>query len=695
MKISFGLFFTLIFLTSEKISEVDYKGVQQPISIFVQRFSPAFAALEDTFEIKSKTSSDIIKNFQTQVTSIKSGEPEFKSDIKVVKLEGFKIQQQTSNAKALANVTQKISTVAKNIFETSFDLSSNVSMSPQKIMLSAPEELNLRKKIDVDGVDFEIGSPVAISNASKTDLNDGIQFNLNNVLPNLLNLRRLSSATKNENANLSDYVTGLGNSNTPNYSKAQLLKGQIELTGGAVYPGERFQFYVQRVLGGVVQERGEINSWTGEFSITIKEPKGQLLVELRHDSGALLALGQLQINPKLIKQAENIVKIYPAEDAHHIGQVLSYESFDEFEVAVNETSQIYIDGENEVGQTDAKGRILNTGTIMPGSQLVVSASHKGYWNSLQIAEAGQPLKTIMHSDKHMKSFLQLIEPYLKTAQIHSVIWGRVTDRGHALSQVKVSLHGFEDIQPLYFSYRIPDPNLEATSSDGFFAFINPPEGLHIVKTNQPNMPLESVLVRMDHTSLVSLETAPKRNVNIYSYEAFGENQTVPAKISIPGTEKQWGVGGSKSATLPFFDTATNMVMDVEPVSSDFYPTRFFIGRRRASVEVPQFRKAWLDSILSSQKINIVPRTTSLIGWIEKGSYTLNIYPKTESTRLVYFNKEGNVVDALSDGGGYIVVNVPPGVITSTLKNTETSKLIKRLSISEPYRLSVNYINDLD
>lgn len=694
MKISIALFFGLIFLTTERTSEVDYKGLQKPISIFVQRFSPAFAALEDTFEIKSNHSKDIIKTFETQVTSIKSGEPE----LKIVKLEGFKVRKH--KPESVVSVTKKVAAVAKTILDTSFDMSSSTLSSPQKIDLSTAASnsgatARKSKTIEVDGVAFDIGSPEG-GMAESTDVASSVgpHLGLKDMVPNFLNLGTLSAAGTASVENGQTFGSVTTNPFVREAkAKAQLMQGQIELTAGAVYPGERFQFYIQRVFDGIVQERGEINPWTGEYSISIKEPKGRLTVELRHDSGALMALGHLAFAKG--QADESLIKIYPAENSEHIGQVLSYESFDEFEVAVKEPSQIYIDGDDTIDQTDAEGRIANSLNLASGSQMVVSASHKGYWNSLQIAEAGQPLKTVMHSDKHMKSFLQLIEPYLKKSEINSVIWGRVSHQGRALQNVKVSLHGFEDVQPLYFSFRIPDPNLEATSSDGFFAFVNPPEGLHIIKTNQANLPLESALVRMDHTSLVSLETAPKRNVNVYSYDAFGENQSVPAKISIPGTENSWPVGGSQLAALPFFDTPTNMVMDVQPLDSEFYPTRFFIGRRRASVEVPHFRKSWLSSLIASQKVNVLPRTTSIIGWIEKGTYTVDVYPKTKDTRVIYFNKEGEVVEFLTDGGGYVATNVPPGVITSTLRNTETSKMIKRLSMSEPHRLSVNYINDLD
>jgi hypothetical protein len=693
MKISLGLFLSFIILVSEKISEVEYKGVQKPISILVQKFSPAFAALEDTFEIKNNDD-EIIKTFQTHLTSIKSGVPE----LKIVKLDGFKVER--LKTPTLVSVTKKVAFAAKNILEKSFDYKEPVktidlSLDDKDEVMPNIASNTKNKRIDIDGVDFEIGGAdinhVALNSPQMP------QELLSSVIQGINGFEnsKIGPISVSQNRSINQMMDGEARSFASVQAKPLInIKGQIELSGGAVYPGERFQFYIQRLFDGVIQERGSINSWTGEFDISVKEPKGKIIIELRHDSGALIALGQLPLNQNSNFEESTLIKVVPAENAHHIGQVLSYESFEEFEVAIENPTEIYIDGDQTTDLSDARGRIVNSEPLVAGSQILVSASHKGYWNSLQIAEAGQPLKAVMHSDKHMKSFLQLIEPYLKTANINSVIWGRVSDQGRPRANVKVALHGFEDIQPLYFSFRIPDPNLESTSSDGFFAFINPPEGLHIIKSDQLNMPLESVVVRMDHTSIVTLETAPKKNVNVYSYEAFQDALNVPAKLSIPGTSSSWKVGGAQLSTLPFFDTSTNMVMDVEPMSDDYLPTRYFIGRRRLNINIPQFKKSWLNEVLSSQKVNQIPRTTSLVGWIEKGSYSVHVYPKDENTRVIYFDKSGNVVESLMDGGGYLATNVPAGVITSTLKENKTNRTIKRLSISEPHRLSVNYINDL-
>ncbi len=627
------------------------------------------------------------------------------SELRVVKLNAFKIKK--SEAVSIVSITKSVSQTvtskAIEFLENSFDVNT-ISLQPSEPLQplkqaqdfsNLPRNLSNNKKIKVDGVDFEIGAPVSTQGVVASEDLPTSAPGL--ALPNFLNLNNIGqlSSAGSESATPQNLATYALNKDDSNRIRPHILKGQIELAGGAVYPGERFQFYIQRVYDGMVQERGEVNAWTGEYVIAVKQPKGALSIELRHDSGALIAIGNLSLEKKLNLKSKNLIQIFPSEDAENIGQVLSYESFEDHEVTVGDSTEIYIDGNESIDITNQKGQIANNLPLAPGSQILVSASHKGYWNSLQIAEAGRPMKTVMHSDKHMKAFLQLIEPYLKKAKIKSVIWGRVSNGGDSKSEVKVSLHSFSQIQPLYFSYRIPNPDLQATSSDGFFAFVNPPEGLHIVKTNQSDIPLESVVVRQGHTSIIHLETAPRKNVSVYSFDAFGKKESVPARLSVPGTDSIWDIGGRKSNTLPFFDTASNMVMDVEPLSQDYIATRFFVGRRRSAVQLPHFKKSWLQSVLAQQKVNQKPGTTQVLGWVEKGAYAVDIYPKTENTKIFYFNLKGNIVEQLTDGGGYIATNVPAGVVTSTLNNTQTYQTIKRLSISEPYRLSVNYIDLLD
>lgn len=724
MKISLGLFLTLTFLFSEKISEVDYKGAQKPLRIVVQRFSPAFAALEDTIVAKSNNSeiNQITKSFDENIVYIKSGAP----DLQIVKLDGLKILK--SEKETLVSMTKKVTLGAKSILDKTFsaklDLnSSNSSIEDLEIdfaqnsdALTSDESVaSIGQSVDVDGATFVIGNPdlkdqvnvqkkslPLLGSAGAQDigqmLTQGIVENLKTGFGVLQqNMGPISLSTKNQKLNPS-FIPGF---TTPVFHK---IKGQIILTEGAVYPGDRFQFYIQRILGGVTQERGLINATTGEFDISVSSLAGVLKVELRHDSGALIAFGELRLDKDiLIDNPETLITVKPSDNAHFIGQALSYESFEEYEVALNgrssglkntEKAEVYIDGDQEIGTADNKGKFSVSG-LAAGSQIIVSASHKGYWNSLQIAEAGYPLKTILHSDKHMKSFLSLIEPYLKNSKINSVIWGRVLDRGLPVENVKVNLHGFEDIQPLYFSFRIPDPNLDSTSADGFFAFVNPPEGLHIIKTDRTDLPLETTVVRLDHTSIVHVESAPKKNVIINSFDAFDSNQQVISQIAVPGMKSNWKVGLNRSSQVPFFDTSTNMVMDVDPSDSEYISTRYFIGRRRSVVNLPNFKRSWISSLISSQRVNQIPRTTSVIGWVESGNYEVQIYPSHPNTRVIYFDKQGNPTDRIVDGGGYLAANVPNGVVTSTLRNLKTGLEIKRLSVAEPDKVSVNYISNFN
>ena len=70
------------------------------------------------------------------------------------------------------------------------------------------------------------------------------------------------------------------------------------------------------------------------------------------------------------------------------------------------------------------------------------------------------------------------------------------------------------------------------------------------------------MVRGEHTSVVRLETAPKKPVKLYSYEAFNSETKVSGRVSTPGVDTSWRVGHKTFSSVPFYDRPTAMVINV-------------------------------------------------------------------------------------------------------------------------------------
>lgn len=689
MRYSASLMTLYITFCAVGVSDLDYRGSRGKLQVTAQRMSPAFAALEDTHAIPSLNFDTSSSSQEIKFEKLYAGQPETTR----INLPKLVIAHESSTP--LNDVLQKAhATLIKNapivvgqntkaqwsgIVDSTAQIKNRLGFRP-KMLSSSYGSKNVvstsdvrssnTRSIEVDGTEILIGGPMLGSDAAPTTGIDSRNHQLG-----ILSSSRLATAGKSVSTN---------NSN----AQRTKLKGQIVLSEGAVYPGESFNFYIQRTFDGMTQERGSVDPYTGEFEIDVLSMRGKVSVELRHETGAAIAYGDLQLS-KLDKSLNELqLRLYPTDQISVIGQVLSYETFDDIEVAVAENPiHIHLDGDNHSFTSNTQGKFQES-HVAAGSQVLMSASHQGFWRTIELAETGKPIYPIMHSDKRMQMMLSLLESYLPKSKIHSVIWGRISHEGTPLKGAHVTLQGFEDIQPLYFNLRIPNPGLNKTSEDGYFAFINPPEGLHLIRAQHSKIkiPYESTVVKANHTSIARMETAPLKPVTMRVYDAFASSQALSARISIPGNESSWWLSQQRENVVQFYDRSTPMPMDID-VQPEFVNLRTFVNRRRTQLDVPVIKKIWLNQILARHKVNLAPRTGMLIGFVNNGDHNLDLSLKTAETTIIYFDKNGMPTPKLSDGGGFLAVNVPQGLVTASVK-VNNDKTYKTLSLVEGHRLSL-------
>lgn len=700
MKYSWGLLILYVLLCGQKVSEVDYRGPQATLQISAKRMSPAFAALEDIYPNAQYLDQNTSKVIPTE--KIKSGAPIVKRiHVSPIKIASHDPKLPINNAiKKIHEAIIKNTVIAHHQHDSggfsplSTALNEKVFFKPQ-VFSSAighnkgVNSLNVEnsKTINVGGTDILIGGPLSLGlSSSPNDLNE-----------------KFAAATESE----IEFGRGpiiSASAFEPKRKPQSLinLKGQIILSDGAVYPGESFHFYLQRTFDGMTQERGKVNPLTGTFEISVADARGQLSVELRHETGAVIAYGDIKLTTSKVA-AELNLHLYPTEQTSLIGQVLSYETFEDFEIAAKDvesglptSSELYIEGDSDFIETTQDGH-FSQDHLYVGSELLVTAAHKGFWNSLQMAEAGRPFKPILYSQKHMQAFTNLIEEFLPRSEVQSVIWGRVSHNGQPLKGAKVMLQGFEHLQPLYFSLRIPNPTLDQTSEDGFFAFVNPPEGLHLVKTihKNLNLPLESVVVKRNHTSKLQVESAPLKPVFVQAVDHFNKSRSIDARISIPGSSSSWNLTANKVNEFSFYDRPTIMAMDID-AGQGYINARLFVNRRREVLQIPLVQKNWLNSIIGQAKINIAPRTGIIIGLNEGPAHQVQVGELSNLTQVIYFNQQGYVTNRPSgQGGGFIIVNAPEGITNLSLKDSHGHKTLKKIAHVEHGRVGLITINSFE
>src|SRR6185312_12819491 len=70
----------------------------------------------------------------------------------------------------------------------------------------------------------------------------------------------------------------------------------------------------------------------------------------------------------------------------------------------------------------------------------------------------------------------------RAASLQSIVWGRLTQDGQAAAGAQVEMAG--EYKPIYFNdMYLPDPNMNATGSNGLFAFVKVPRGTQALRVS--------------------------------------------------------------------------------------------------------------------------------------------------------------------------------------------------------------------
>src|SRR5690606_18871488 len=105
-----------------------------------------------------------------------------------------------------------------------------------------------------------------------------------------------------------------------------------------------------------------------------------------------------------------------------------------------------------------------------------------------------------------------------------IIWGQAKVDGKTVSGVSVEIESAPSIEPIYFNeWMLPDINLKATSSNGLYAFIGVPEGLHAVlgRRGEQYFSHQNVVVQRGAVAIGDLESAHRAELApLRIYDAF-------------------------------------------------------------------------------------------------------------------------------------------------------------------------------
>ncbi|MBK7961458.1 MAG: hypothetical protein IPK04_09805 [Bdellovibrionales bacterium] len=250
-----------------------------------------------------------------------------------------------------------------------------------------------------------------------------------------------------------------------------------------------------------------------------------------------------------------------------------------------------------------------------------------------------------------------------------------------LSGISVEIESAPDILPVYLNeYFLPDPGLKATSTNGYFAFLQVEPGFHslLALRGDKYFSHDNVIVERGAVSISEIKTATASKpakVRAYDYfsgiskEASVELQSVDHPVQT--------VAGQATVVLPNLNRMS--LINVNPDRPYIHAT-YQYNDVNDFVDIPLIQNAWLQQIQTRLKINSIPNRGIVIGFV--GDEDFEVYSALENKGIVavYFDNQGNPLEHKQGvtGGGFILFNVPLGTNEVIIFGDRTQKLYSQV-----------------
>lgn len=451
------------------------------------------------------------------------------------------------------------------------------------------------------------------------------------------------------------------------------LTGQVVLREGLIYTGQE-HLEVFHEVEGEKQIVAETSIDTGDFNIRVNTSQdGDLVAELRSSSGNLLGESRvplLNLNPDQ-PLTLNITPLL----SRISGRIVSAYSYDKHYIPVqpDKISVYPIDVDLDINEG---GHFKEEDILLPGSQYLLSAEAKGYWNSLVMTDSRSESLVHMFPNGMIESLYGLVNERPEP-ESEGVIWGKVLARGKEIKGVKVDLAIDDVIGPIYFNgFYLPDRSLNETTENGLFAYLKVPPGMHALRTSHSgrNFLTDVVAVEPHSVTRSNVEIDLLKSGHVYVYDAL-TGQPVETDILYSGNDV---TGFAEGGILNLRFNRSRKLLFLESQGSDeHYPSRVVVDRKDSLIRMPLARRDWIDSIKAQMKINYVPSSGYILGFLDEQQYDVLLNHSSPHSQLVYFDKEGQ---PLQDGDtnkkyGFLLFNVGHGLGGLTI-NTQSGVLSK-------------------
>ncbi len=675
-----SLIFLTAWLTPRQSHTSDFRNSFRPLTIAINRSSPAFAAIE------AERANAQFSNYNTETgladRSIKYIKLKTRPQPVAIQLPALVISRKLPTDHLTAMVE---SSATENDPTPSRAAASPANMSLDQYANYLVQKELARRKSQINGeetIKGQYGTPILVARASD---------NLRALLPT-------REATTNGLLIAQNSVRAPADLNRPLAmpllpSKQFHVAGTITMAGGAGYVAGDQQILIHHVVNGLTHNSGTLDPTSGRFAINTDDLSGQIVAEVRDAHGQLLAQGAVDL-PKNNNKSVNI-SVLPVFSGT-AGEVVSTNALGSRPKAIPDATLIIRGIERIVPYISRAKAYLDDLLVQP-SNYIVEATHRDYWPSLALAESGEKFQTQLFQNQFLESFLQLtLDKYAaRDAENMGLIWGKVTMQGEPIEGAKVSLVGENAHAPVYFTGFIPDLARKTTSLSGEFAFssLNPVETAVQVSLGKKSFWPVLLPIQPHTVSYADLRISPPRDVDFSAAEAFSNAPKRAAVVPL-GTSDEFFVPeqGSHQKAL---QTVKGMTLLEAKTDNQHAVTRRVLHSNQTRLTFPFLRNAWLRYMIQkSAAVKLPNNDVSALFFVTGDDYDVTIgsggaHP---GQKIAYFNSKGQFSAKPTIDGGFIVFGLPRGFQTITMSSSHTKKVVTRLVYADDYAVAVSSVN---
>ncbi len=460
------------------------------------------------------------------------------------------------------------------------------------------------------------------------------------------------------------------------------IVGEVEVRG-LPYTNDH-HIEIRRFEEGVFREKGTADLLEYTYEIFPTDLKGFLLGRLVDNAGKILGEGVVRISDTVLSKtgAHRGPKILIMPTADVRGHaVSSYNIGNKTSLPEGGKAAIF-QGQNE--KPVAKDGLVTFDNVVRNSATTLTVESKGHFTSQQTIISGENFSTELIPEKMGVALKQIVSD-LRQQNLNdpnlSIVLGKVTFDGRPVSGVSVKAENTKDLEAVYFNaLMIPDVKLTTTSENGYYALIVEGGDMmtlmayrgdkyfgHVNTTVSPGM-----------TSFAEIQnTVKSENVDIKVYDPFtGLPET--ANLEIQGQSESIAVeNGLASAQLP--SLARWSFLFSSPTEK-YLPAHYTYIEKSDYIYVPVVSRDWMNYVFSSGKLNLYPATNIVIGFVVDEDFEVELANQVSlKNNIVYFDYTGKVVDHGTQGGGFILYNLPEGIYEPLVFGTKSQKVYSRIA----------------